>query len=279
MLRAKPVPGAYLDLSLTSTGLGWERDGLQPDLDHVDEAPHQSSEPVRRRHHWYGDDQVHGGQPAPCVGNRHDHRAESSDRDDSNYHDLQYYATSTGPPKGPYTPVTPFRVCDTRPAAPGIVIQPVRQGSTGAGSGPIGSGCHAGYHCRQLRWPARDRRHGSGRQRHGDRTDQGDVPHAVSRMATPSTTSNLNPAGRRRSVANLVEVGVSTRGQDRRLQRGRNDQRRGGHRGLCLAQRPRVSSPEPATVRICDTRATGRRRCTNRCNTGWRIADRAAAPP
>ena len=47
------------------------------------------------------------------------------------------YATSTAPPSNPYTAVTPFRVCDTRPVGPGIASN---QCNTGAGSGPIGQG-------------------------------------------------------------------------------------------------------------------------------------------
>ena len=38
---------------------------------------------------------------------------------------------------GTYTPVTPFRICDTRPVAPGIAPN---QCNTGAGSGPLQPG-------------------------------------------------------------------------------------------------------------------------------------------
>ena len=49
-------------------------------------------------------------------------------------------STPSAPVPGAYTAVTPYRVCDTRPAGHGIPANQCNDNSTGAGKGPITQG-------------------------------------------------------------------------------------------------------------------------------------------
>jgi len=113
---------------------------------------------------------------------------------------------------GAYTPVTPFRVCDTRPTSQGITANQCNDDSTGAGSGPLTSGAKrvvtvdgfgglpgSGVTAVVVNVTAIAPTSGTFLTLY---PDGGSVP----------ATSNLNPqAGA--IVANLVEVAVSTAGK------------------------------------------------------------------
>ena len=173
-------------------------------------------------------------------------------------------ATTTAPAPGSYMAVTPYRVCDTRPAAPGIVSNQCDNGSTGAGSGPIGSGATRVITVDNF----------------GGLPASGVTAVVVNLTAiaptkgtflrlspdgVASTTSNLNPqAGQVR--ANLVEVGVSTAGKIDVFNAV-------GSVNIALDIEGFVSSTSTglftgtSPVRICDTRAAGGAVAPNRCNT------------
>ena len=75
--------------------------------------------------------------------------------------------------KAPYTPITPFRVCDTRPAVGGVPSNQCNTGSTGAGKGPIGELASRSRHCPRIRFTRRPVGCcGSGAERDCDRADE-----------------------------------------------------------------------------------------------------------
>jgi hypothetical protein len=174
------------------------------------------------------------------------------------------YATSTAPPSNPYTAVTPFRVCDTRPAVGGVPSNQCNTGNTGAGSGPIGSGLTrvitvVGF---------------------------GTVPSGVTAvvvnvtaiaptkatfltlypdLTTNPRTSNLNPlAGE--VVANLVEVGVSAAGKIDLFNDLGTINVAVDIEGYVAAASPGLFVAASTPVRICDTRQAGGGIPANRCN-------------
>ncbi len=180
----------------------------------------------------------------------------------------------SAPVPGAYTAVTPYRVCDTRPAGHGIRGEPVqrqqhrgRQGSDHAGSDP--------------------RHH---RRRFGTLPASGVTAVVVNLTAVAPThgtyltvfedglgqrpaTSNLNPAAGM-VLANLVEVGVSAAGKIDVFNVL-------GTTNVVLDIEgyvaPATSSDlytSTAPLRICDTRAPGPGIATNRCNMGTPSAHR-----
>jgi hypothetical protein len=156
---------------------------------------------------------------------------------------------------GAYTPVTPFRVCDTRPTSQGITANQCNDDSTGAGSGPLTSGAKrvvtvdgfgglpgSGVTAVVVNVTAIAPTSGTFLTLY---PDGGSVP----------ATSNLNPqAGA--IVANLVEVAVSTAGKIDVFNAL-------GTINVALDIQGYVSSASTglftpvAPTRICDTRAPG----------------------
>jgi hypothetical protein len=173
------------------------------------------------------------------------------------------FATSTAPTPEPYSALTPtFRVCDTRPAGPGIAANPC---NTGAGSGPIGqlstrvitvagvggvpsSGVTAVVVNLTAISPSNN-------------TFLTVYPDGVSRPGT----SNLNPAAGA-TVANLVEVAVAGGKIDLFNDVGVINVAV-DIEGYVASSSTALFTPATSPLRICDTRAAGSGIPANRCNT------------
>ena len=113
---------------------------------------------------------------------------------------------------GAYSAVTPYRVCDTRPAGNGVPINQCNDDSTGAGRGPLTKGATRVITVDSF----------------GGLPPSGVTAVVVNVTAVAPTlntylsifpdgvtnpgTSNLNPSAGT-ALANLVEVGVSTAGK------------------------------------------------------------------
>jgi DNA-binding beta-propeller fold protein YncE len=189
---------------------------------------------------------------------------------DANNNRIQVFQPTGGSPfgaPGPYTAVAPFRICDTRPAAPGIAPN---QCNTGPGiHGPLTSG-----ETRAITVGVA----GSGVPTSGVSAVVVNVtaiaPTKLTYLtlfpangATPAT-SNLNPAAGQ-VIANLVEVAVSSTGQLDVY----ND---AGTTNITIDIEGWVSTTTSGTAglynptaptRICDTR-TGRGIAPNQCDMG-----------
>ena len=167
--------------------------------------------------------------------------------------------------QAPYTPVNPFRVCDTRPVAPGIASNQCNL----PGQGPITQG-----------------------QTRAVLVTGGGVPSTATAIVVNVTaiaptagtfvtlyptggafpkTSNLNPSAGA-IVANLVEVGIGTGGQINVF----NDL---GTINIALDIEGYVDSTSlglfkpTVPTRICDTRAAGGGVAPNQCN--WAASTRS----
>ena len=175
-------------------------------------------------------------------------------------------APATTASAGAYTPVTPYRLCDTRPPGGTVPTNQCNNDSTGAGSGPISQGAS-----RVVTVDGWGPVPGS------------DVSAVVVNLTavapsrntylsvypdgagTGSATSNLNPdAGA--VLANLVEVGV---GADGKIDVYNNM----GSTNVILDVEGYVDAGSTALytpttpARICDTRAAGPGIAPNRCDT------------
>jgi hypothetical protein len=254
------VPGAYLDLSLTSSGSSGgsatafsQISGTTKNLNNL---------PNRFGADPTGTVTVNYTTANPLPASGVDTITAQNHPTPTHSAATTYtYATSTAPPQGPYTPVTPFRVCDTRPAQPGITAN---QCDTGAGSGPIGSGA-----TRVITVDGFGGVPGSGVTAVVVNLTAIAPSRGTFLKLTPdgatASTSNLNPqAGQ--VVANLVEVGVSTAGKIDVFNAL-------GSINIALDIEGYVSSASTglfngiSPVRICDTRAVGPGVAANRCNT------------
>ena len=171
-----------------------------------------------------------------------------------------YSGSSPPPTQGPYTPLTPARICDTRPVGPGIAHN---QCNTGAGSGPLGQGA--------TRVITVD---GNGGVPASGITAvvvnvTAIAPSALTFLSvfpdgSTQATSNLNPQ-RGATVANLVEVGVSSAGKIDVFNAK-------GTVNLAIDVDGYVSSAgdlfsSVAPVRVCDTRTAAPGISPNQCNT------------
>jgi hypothetical protein len=260
---AQPVPGAYLDLSLLSSGSG----GTATAVNNISIPPstrHLTNSPERVGANSSGQVSITytAANPATASGTdtikAQDHPTETVEATTT----YEYSATTTAP-SNPYTAVTPFRVCDTRPVGPGIASN---QCNTGAGSGPIGSN--------SIRVITIDGNGGV------PATGVTAVVVNVTAIA-PShqtyltlfpdgnakpATSNLN-ALTNQVVANLVEVGVSSAGKlDLYNNLGTINVAVDIEGYVSASSTGLFESTSP--LRICDTRATGAGVAANRCNTG-----------
>lgn len=175
-------------------------------------------------------------------------------------------ATTSAPAPGSYTAVTPYRVCDTRPAGGAILMNQCNDGSTGAGRGALTKGA-----TRVVTVDSFGGVPGSG--------VTAVVVNVTAVVPTTNTfltifpdgvtnpkTSNLNPSAGT-VLANLVEVGVSTAGKIDVF----NDV---GTVNVILDIEGYVAATStglytPTTpLRICDTRAAVGGVSPNRCDTG-----------
>jgi hypothetical protein len=261
-----PVPGAFLDLSLTSTGTSGgsatafsQISGTTKNLNNL---------PNRFGADSTGTVTVNytAANPLPASG-ADTITAQNHPTATHSAATTYTYATSTVQPQGPYTPVTPFRVCDTRPTGPGIIANQCDTGNTGAGSGPIGSGATRVITIDGF----------------GGVPASGVTAVVVNLTAiapssgtflklTPdgstATTSNLNPQARQ-IVANLVEVGVSPAGKIDVFNAVGTVNIALDIEGFVSSTSTGLYNVSPSgPVRICDTRAAGPGIALNRCNTG-----------
>jgi len=266
------VPGAFLDLSLTSTASAGGTATAVNTVNGVGKVKSLTNFPTGGR---FGADPsgsvsitYSAANPLPANGvdtiTAQNHPTATVEESTS-----YTYATVTPPPSNPYTAVTPFRVCDTRPAGGGITANQCDDNSTGAGSGPIGQGATRVITVDNF----------------GGVPASGVTAVVVNVTAiaptkgtflslfpdgTSRSSSNLNPqAGA--VVANLVEVGVSTAGKIDLF----NDL---GTINVAVDIEGYVSSSSTglftstSPVRICDTRTAGGGITANRCDTPHTMA-------
>ena len=261
-----PVPGAYLDLSLTSTGTsggsaeGFNEISIPPAYKQLNNSPQR----VGATNLGTVAVVYTAANPLPSSGLdtiiAQNHPAETVQQITT-----YSYGTSIAPPSNPYTAVTPFRVCDTRPAVGGVPANQCDTNSTGAGSGPIGSGLTRVITIGTF----------------GGVPSTGVTAIVVNVTAVAPTkatyleiypdgahapgTSNLNPAAGQ-VVANLVEVGM-TNGKIDVLNAIGSINVVIDIEGYVSAASTGRYTAASAPVRICDTRAPGGGVPTTRCNT------------
>ena len=172
----QPVPNAFLDLSLTSSGSG----GTATAVNSIATPPtirSLTNSPQRVGATTAGTVSITytAGNTATASGTD-----TITAQDHPTFTVIQTttytYGTTTAPPSNPYTAVTPFRACDTRPASGGITAN---QCDTGAGSGPIGSGLTRVVTIGETRRCSGERRHSRRGQRDGGGTLEGNVPRGL----------------------------------------------------------------------------------------------------
>lgn len=260
-----PVPGAFIDLSLSSTAAGLGTATAVNNFSGFTRARINNS-PNR-----FGADS--NGQvvvtytaatPVPSSG------VDTITIQSTPTHPLvivatsyTYGATST-PSSAPYTAVSPSRVCDTRPAGGGIPSNQCNNDSTGAGMGPITQGA-----TRVITVDGNGGLPGSGvtavvMNVTAIAPTKGTLLTLYPDGGTRPGTSNVNPSAGE-VLANLVEVGVSAAGKVDVFNAL-------GTINVALDIEGYVSSGSigkftpTAPVRICDTRGTGPGISSNPCN-------------
>ena len=259
----QPVPGAYLDLSLLSSGSG----GSATAVNNISTPPstrHLTNTPERVGANSSGQVSITytAANPATASGTdtikAQDHPTETVSAETA----YEYSATTTAP-SNPYTAVTPFRVCDTRPVGTGIASN---QCNTGAGSGPIGSNS-----TRVITIDGNGGVPATGVTAVVVNVTAIAPSHQTYLTLFPDgnakpATSNLN-ALTNQVVANLVEVGVSSAGKlDLYNNLGTINVAVDIEGYVSASSTGLFQSTSP--LRICDTRATGPGVAANRCNTG-----------
>ena len=167
---------------------------------------------------------------------------------------------------GAYTPVTPYRVCDTRPPGGAIAPNQCNDNSTGAGSGPITNGATrvitidhfgpvppSGVTAVVVNVTA------------VDPTKNTYLSVNPDGVTTHPGTSNLNPnAGT--VLANLVEVGVSTAGKIDVYNNVGTTNVIVDVEGYVDSSPAGLYTPATTPARICDTRASGNGVIANPCD-------------
>jgi hypothetical protein len=134
------VPGSFIDLSLSSSsGTGGTATAVNI------RNGNTKIKPVTNLPTTFGAD-VNGmvsvtytaANPLPSTGAVDTVTAQNHPTETVENSATYTYTGSNPPPvPGPYTAITPYRVCDTRPAVGGVPVNQCNSGSTGAGSGPI----------------------------------------------------------------------------------------------------------------------------------------------
>jgi hypothetical protein len=258
--QGNEVPGAFMDISLSSTAVGGSATVTNA-LTH-NATQHVTNTPVRFQSTNQGTASVTYTAASPLVTNDTDtitiqnHPSETLEASNT------YAYGGTIPfTQGPYTPVAPFRICDTRPAGGGVAANQCNA----VGEGPIGSDTSraltvdglggvpgSGVHAVVLNVTA---------IAPSLKTFLTLYPAGGSRPGTSNVNPNVN-----QTVANLVEVAVGTGGQIELF----NDQ---GTINVAVDVEGYVSSTGSdfnavAPSRICDTRAAGGGVPANQCNTG-----------
>ncbi len=175
-------------------------------------------------------------------------------------------SATTAPVSGAYSPVTPYRVCDTRPAGNGVPVNQCNDDSTGAGRGPLTKGATRVITVDTF----------GGLPASGVTAVVVNVTAVAPSLNTYLSifpdgvanpgTSNLNPSAGT-ALANLVEVGVSTAGKI-------DVYNAVGTVNVVLDIEGYVSATSmglytsTTPLRICDTRPPGDGIIANRCDSG-----------
>ncbi len=167
---------------------------------------------------------------------------------------------------GAYTSVTPYRVCDTRPAGGSVQPNQCNDNSTGAGRGPITQGATrvitvdglglvptSGVTAVVVNVTA------------VDPTSNTYLSVNPDGVTTHPGTSNLNPDAAT-VLANLVEVGVSTAGKIDIYNNVGSTNVIVDIEGYVNSSPAGLYTPATTPVRICDTRAPGNGVTANPCD-------------
>jgi len=258
---SNPVPGVFMDISLTSTAVGGSATVVNTFTSN--QTQHVTNSPVRLGATNAGSASITYTAADPLVTDDTDtitiqnHPTETVENSDT-----YAYGGTIASTRDPYTPVTPFRVCDTRPTAPGISSNQCN----GVGEGPIGSGATRAITVDGL----------GGVPASGVDAVVLNVTAIAPSLGTYLTlypvgvsrpgTSNVNPAAGE-VVANLVEVAVGTGGQVDLFNAAGTTNVALDVEGYVASSSTGLLTPLVPT-RICDTRATGPGVAANQCNTG-----------
>ena len=261
----QPVPGAFFQLSLSTNG---PPAGSATAVNSFSGNLHQhvNNMPSRVGANSQGSVSVTYTTPGTLPSNGVVDTITAQDHPVAMFEEsttYTYSGSSPPPTSGPYTAVTPFRVCDTRPAGGGIPSNQCNTGSTGAGKGPITEGATRVITVDNF----------------GPVPASGVLAVVVNVTAiaptkgtflslfpdgTAHTTSNLNPAAGS-VIANLVEVGVSTAGKLDVFNALGTINVALDIEGYVKATSPGLYNPV-SPARICDTRASGNGVPLNQCN-------------
>ena len=261
-----PVPGAFIDLSLSSTG------GRPGTATAVNNFSMFTKARINNSPNRFGADangQVVVTYTAPTryrPGRRHDHRAEARRHTRSVIAATIVHVRRTSTPsRRRRTPPCPRSASATR--GPWAVAYRSNQCDNATGAGRVRS-CRAQRVSSPLTVTVarpRVRRHRCRGQRHGDRSNRGNPPHAVSRRwYSQGHRTSTRPAG---EVRRQPRRGGRRHGrQDRCLQRSGHDQRRARHRGLCVLDVDRELHANGARRGSATRAARGRESRRNQCN-------------
>jgi hypothetical protein len=137
------VPGAFIDLSLAPSKAGSAGSATAVNILNGKSKPKSVTNlPTRFGADLNGNVSITYTAANPLPGNGDVDTVTAQNHPTETVQATTTYTYSgTGPPPpsaNPYTAITPYRVCDTRPTSQGIVGNQCDTGSTGAGSGPIG---------------------------------------------------------------------------------------------------------------------------------------------
>jgi hypothetical protein len=260
------VPGSFLDLSLSSSGSGGGSATATNILNGNSSSKPLTAFPTGGR---FGSDA--NGSVAIVYTTPATLPASGTDTITAQNHPTETveastaytFGTSVAPTPEPYTAITPFRVCDTRPIGPGVTANQCDTNSTGAGSGPIQQGATRVITLSGL-----------------DGIPAGITAVVVNLTAifpdrntfltlwpdgsTKPATSNLNPTTGS-TVANLVEVAVGGGKIDLFNDLGITNVAIDVE-GYVGSTATALFTPTTTPQRICDTRAVGAGVASNRCN-------------
>jgi hypothetical protein len=136
-----PVPGAFIDLSLVPSTGGSVGTAMAVNiLNGKSKTKQVTNLPTRFGADNNGDVSVTytAANPLPTNGDTDTVTAQNHPTYTVHNHATYTYSGSSTPPTAePYTAITPFRVCDTRPVAPGIAANQCNNASNPAGFGPL----------------------------------------------------------------------------------------------------------------------------------------------
>jgi hypothetical protein len=264
----QPVPGAFLDLSLSSAALGG---GTATAFNNFPPGHTGKINNTPNRFGTNASGQVvvtyTAANPLPANGmdtiTVQDHPAFPTVTATTSY---TYTGTLPAFAKAPYSAVTPFRVCDTRPAGGGVPSNQCNTGSTGGGTGPITQGAS-----RVITVDGFGGLPGSGVTAvvlnvAAIAPSQGTFLTLYPDGGSRPGTSNLNPpAGA--VISNLVEVAVSAAGKVDVFNDLGSTNVALDIEGYTSAGSTGLFNPVVPT-RICDTRAVGGGVGSNQCNSG-----------